>query len=68
MFTFDDQGKANPSYPFIVFTVIGVIGIISTSLVPETGDGMAETVQDTEDLVKNFKFLEWKKANKKEHY
>ena len=56
------QGKENPSYPFIVFTVIGLVGIMTTSLVPETqGQGMSESVQDTNALVNNFTFLEWKR-------
>jgi len=60
-----DLGKINLMYPYLVFSVLGSIGAISTSLVPETkGLSIAESSEDTIDLVKKFKYREWKTWNK----
>jgi len=56
-----DLGKEDPRYPFIVFTIVGSVGIVLTSLVPETkGHAMAESEEDTVKLIRKFKFLQWK--------
>jgi len=56
-----DLGKIDQKYPFIVFSMFGIIGTIFTSIVPETkGNAIAETVNDMVRLVTEFKFLTWK--------
>jgi len=55
-----DLGKEDPTYPYIVFTAVGFIGIVSTSFVPETkGRAMAESAEDAESLVEQFRFFQW---------
>ena len=51
------QGSSNLSYPFIVFTVFGVVGILTTSLVPETkGEPLPERNEDVESMVSRFRY------------
>merc|ERR1719474_853451 len=60
-----DLDSISKMYPYLVFSVLGTIGVISTSLVPETkGLSIAESSEDTIALVKKFKFREWKSWNK----
>jgi len=56
-----DLGKVDSSYPFIVFTCIGSLGILFTSFVPETlGTPISADVSDTLKLVKKFKYFQLK--------
>ena len=45
----------------MIFTIFGVLGILVTSLLPETkGVPLAETVEDTDRMVEQFKYFEWR--------
>jgi len=56
-----DLGSQDLRYPFIIFTMFGVLGIVVSSLVPETkGMPLAERLEDIDNMVDNFKFFKWK--------
>lgn len=56
-----DLGSQDLRYPFIIFTMFGVLGIVVSSLVPETkGRPLAERLEDIDDMVDDFKFFKWK--------
>jgi len=67
-----DLGKFDLKYPYIVFSLVGIVGTIFTTLVPETKGGtISENVEDTIKMEKNFKFFSWriwidKKGQKKD--
>ena len=55
------QGSIKLRYPFIVFTALGVVGILTTILVPETKDvPLPERLEDVDEMVKNFRIFEFK--------
>ena len=55
------KGSQDLRYPFIIFTMFGVLGIVVSSLVPETkGMPLAERLEDIDNMVDNFKFFKWK--------
>merc|ERR1719186_26968 len=56
-----DLGSTDLRYPFIIFTMFGVLGTVVSCLVPETkGVPLAERLEDIDDMVANFKFFKWK--------
>lgn len=56
-----DLGKHDLRLPFLVFSCVGALGIIFTSLVPETkGNAISGSVDDTTKLVRQFKYFQWK--------
>lgn len=56
-----DLGSIKLRYPFIVFTALGVVGILTTILVPETKDvPLPERLEDVDEMVKNFRIFEFK--------
>jgi MFS family permease len=52
-----DLGSIDLRYPFIIFTGLGVVGILTTSLVPETKDvPLPERLEDVDRMVNRFRF------------
>jgi len=48
-------------YPFSIFAMFGILGIIVSTLVPETkGRPLAEKIEDIDEMVADFRFFRWK--------
>ena len=53
--------------PFIIFTLFGLVGILTTSLVPETKDVLLpERTEDVDKMVAGFRFWELRPWLRKE--
>lgn len=65
-----DLGSVYKPGPFIIFTLFGLVGILTTSLVPETKDVLLpERTEDVDKMVAGFRFWElrpWLRKEKEE--
>jgi len=56
-----DLGSIDKRYPFLIFTIFGVVGVLVTSTLPETkGRPLPERLEDIDDMVGSFKFFSWR--------